>query len=140
MARTWPPAPAPARSAPSPSRASPSPTPSSTTTVIPPASTASTSAADGFFAAGTNTINLAAPANGLASGDYVIIDYTGGNPDISKFQLGPAPSGYTLSLRHDIDNTNFILHVVSSAPPNPQWNVDSNGSWGLAGNWQGAPP
>jgi autotransporter-associated beta strand protein len=91
---------------------------------------------DGFGASGTSTINVT-PA-GLGSGDYIIIDYSNGNPDISNFTLGPAPSGYTFSLLHDIDNTSFVLHVVSSGPP--QWNLDANGSWGVAANWIGGIP
>ena len=92
---------------------------------------------DGFAASGVSTINVS-NLGGLASGDYVIIDYTNGSPDISNFTLGPAPSGYNLSLSQDVDNTNFILHVVSSGPP--QWAVDAGGSWSTASNWTGGIP
>src|SRR5207253_316443 len=39
---------------------------------------------------------------------------------------------------NDTDNTNLLLHVVSSGPP--QWAVDAGGSWGNANNWIGGVP
>ncbi|HEV8606106.1 MAG TPA: autotransporter-associated beta strand repeat-containing protein [Tepidisphaeraceae bacterium] len=92
---------------------------------------------DGFSLNGISTINVA-NLGGLGSGDFVIIDYSNGAPDLANFQLGPAPAGYTFSLLHDIDNTNILLHVVSSGPP--QWNLDANGSWSIAANWIGGVP
>jgi hypothetical protein len=101
------------------------------------ASIASTSAQPALGASGVSTINVA-NLGGLNSGDYVIIDYSSGGLDLSNFTLSPAPSGYAFSLINDTDNTNLVLHVVSSGPP--QWNLDANGSWGIANNWIGGIP
>ncbi len=91
----------------------------------------------GFGLSGVSTINIS-NLGGLAGGDYILIDYSSGNADTSNFTLGPAPAGYTLSLLNDIDNTNLVLHVVSSGPP--QWALDANGQWGTAANWIGGSP
>ena len=59
-------------------------------------------------------------------------------PHAVSYRLGPAPSGYSYSLINDTDNTNLLLHVVSSGPP--QWAVDAGGSWGNTNNWIGGVP
>jgi hypothetical protein len=80
--------------------------------------------AGGFFPSGTNTINVN-NLGGLASGDYVILDYTNDSPlaDLSNFQLGTTPSGYNMSLVHDSANQNILLHVLSTGPA--QWALDA---------------
>jgi hypothetical protein len=87
-----------------------------------------------FSIAGPTTINLS-DLGGVSAGDYVLIDYssafTGNFSDLSlaSTQLGV----YTASLVDDGADTSIKLHI--SAGGNPQWDVDGDGNWSLAANW-----
>ena len=84
--------------------------------------------------AGPTTIGLT-DLGGVTTGDYVLIDYnvdfTGNFSDLS---LSTTTLGaYTASLFNDTGDTSIKLHVAPGGPP--QWDVDADGSWGVAANW-----
>jgi hypothetical protein len=100
---------------------------------------ASDGSTDAFTLSGVTKINLA-DLGGVAIGDYVIIDYnnTSAIADaLSHFSI-TNPNGFTgtsASLINDTANQDIVLHVFGQELL-IQWNVDSDGSWGVAGNWQ----
>jgi len=95
---------------------------------------------DVFTLSGNNTVTLN-DLGGVALGDYVIIDYNNATPigdALSHLSIANANGGFagtTASLINDTTNQDIILRLVVGGL-NPEWNVDSSGSWGVAGNWQ----
>jgi len=102
---------------------------------------ASDGTADVFSASGTNTITLfdlggiaVDPTNGT---DFIILDYNNATPlaNLSNFTIAnPNFGSYTASLVNDTANQDIVLHL-GQGNLIAQWNVDSSGSWGVAGNW-----
>src|SRR5205814_3166317 len=72
------------------------------------------------------------------NGDYTIIDYLTtplSDADFGKLSLASSTFGaFSASLVHDTDATQIILHLEGGPDPGT-WNVDSDGSWNVAGNW-----
>jgi autotransporter-associated beta strand protein len=88
-----------------------------------------------FSIAGPTTISLT-DLGGVTAGDYVLIDYGGAfTGNFSDLSLASTSLGsFTASLVDDTADTSIKLHVALGG--NPQWNVDADGSWSLAANWQ----
>jgi len=88
-----------------------------------------------FSIAGPTTISLS-DLGGVTAGDYILVDYgvafTGNFSDLSL--ASTTLGSYTASLVNDTGDTSIKLHVALGG--NPQWNVDADGTWNLAANWQ----
>jgi hypothetical protein len=92
--------------------------------------------ADRFSLSGNNIINLT-DVGGLSWGDYVIIDQNNLTPvanAASFFSIGNHPAGVFPSIFVD-ENNDIVLHMVGCLGCFSQWNVDADGSWGVAANW-----
>jgi fibronectin-binding autotransporter adhesin len=83
--------------------------------------------------------------NGIAVGDYVLLDYAASSFSGSLSNLsiaGSPPAGLTWSLVNDSPTTNILLRVLAPAVVRT-WNVDGSGNWSNAGgvndgNWSPA--
>lgn len=91
--------------------------------------------ADKFTLANVSTVNVTDLGGAVPGAEYVIIDYAG-TPlaDLSGLSLSNSVLGnFAISLINDQANTQVKLRVAAAPPP--QWNVDADGSWGVATNW-----
>ena len=94
---------------------------------------------NGLTFSGNATLNLTEVST-LSEGDYTLIDYSGtpvGNLS-GKLTLSNnsfAGGGLQASLFDDAGSTSIKLHLAAPVQGPPQWNVDSDGSWGISSNW-----
>jgi hypothetical protein len=95
--------------------------------------------ADVFSLTGNNIITLS-DLGGVASGDYILIDYNNlapiANADTFFSIANPAAfTGLLASIVNDTANQDIVLRLTGPGGNEAQWNVDASGSWGLASNW-----
>jgi hypothetical protein len=92
-----------------------------------------------FSLTGNNIITLS-DLGGVASGDYILIDYNNlapiANADTFFSIANPAGfAGLLASIVNDTANQDIVLRLTGPGGNEAQWNVDASGSWGLATNW-----
>jgi autotransporter-associated beta strand protein len=81
-------------------------------------------------------IDLGTPA----AKSFTLIKYASGVNNFANLTIGATPNPQlTYTLVDNQANQSIDLSVTGSAAP-PQWNVDGDGSWGLATNWVGGVP
>jgi autotransporter-associated beta strand protein len=95
--------------------------------------------ANGLTFGGNATVNVAELA-GFSQGDFTLIDYAGapiGNLSGKLTLANNSFAGGALqgTLIDDAGSTSIKLHLAPFVAGPPQWNVDGDGSWGVAGNW-----
>jgi autotransporter-associated beta strand protein len=89
-----------------------------------------------FHINGEAVINLT-NLGGVTNGDYTLIDYRTtpiSDTDFQKLSLAsPIFGGFNASLVHDTGGSQILLHLEGEPPP--QWNIDADGNWNGAANW-----